>query len=308
LDKYIKNLEINISNACTGRCFICSKHHGSGINEVFMQTDTFKTLLRQIEDIKIDRIDTSGCGDCFLNRNYIQFLHMLNDVKPDSQIMCYSNFSLLDKDIADEIIQNKLLHRIHVRIDSFNKYIFERSSNINQERVFNNLKYFLENTTIPVRILYANLQKYYNQCVDVLGHEPVYLPFTKTEINSIQDEHKQVTEYFKKYDKNNKLEVIKLGFSLWGERQNTKPRPDLKCQRAEWLKNIIWVSPDGSCNVCGYSDTQDIFQCGNIKDTNLWDIYTGEKRMKIIEDIETGKTAGKYPCTNSDACVFRGYE
>ncbi len=304
--KKLKNLELNFSNICTGRCFICSKSHGSGCSEMLMPVSIFNIIENQIKDIEIERIDTSGCGDCFLNSNYINYLKRLNKIKPHSQIMCYSNFALFDKYYANEIIEKNLFNRIHVRIDSLNKNIFEKSSNLNQERVFNNLKYFLQNNkNITVRILYANMRDYYNQCVKVLRQEPYYLPFTKSEINFIDNEMKEIKEYFKPYDRVGKLEVIKLGFSLWGERIHCKSRPDLRCKRINQLKEIIWIHPNGNTSCCPYDDTQDVFDCGSILKENIWDIFTGEKRKKWLRKIESGEISGKKPCYNPETCIFR---
>ena len=45
-------IEINVSNVCTGECIICSRPHGCS-NKLFMDWDVFNTLIKQLKYMEI---------------------------------------------------------------------------------------------------------------------------------------------------------------------------------------------------------------------------------------------------------------
>ena len=107
MNNYIGEIEINTCNICGADCFICARSHGAG-NEPFMKPEVFSTLVSQLKDIKSDRYQTSGNGDCFLNPHYIEYLRILKREFPKVPRWCYTNFQTLDKGFADEIIAEQL--------------------------------------------------------------------------------------------------------------------------------------------------------------------------------------------------------
>jgi hypothetical protein len=117
---------------------MCSEPHGCD-NEKIMQPETFEILINQLKDVKFDIVQTSGDGETFLNPHYLDYVRRLKEEFPNVPRWIYNNCSMLTKERADIIIGENLFSRFNTRIDSMEKWIFEKSSALNQETVFKNL-------------------------------------------------------------------------------------------------------------------------------------------------------------------------
>lgn len=300
--KKIHEIELNFSNVCTAECVICSRPHGYG-NKFFMDKDVFYTLVNQLKDIDFKMVQTSGNGEAFLNPNYLDYIKILKDEFPHVPRWTYNNFSMVTKERADRIVEENLFTKIHVRIDSLQKWIFERNSNLNQENVFDNLKYFLSvNENIPIVILYNNINDYYDKCRNVLRKRPIRDTFSDEELVLITREEQQIKNYFQQYSKL-PLNIFTINHCLWGERRKAQRNEIEPCPKWNVINNVTWICPNGDVNVCCYDDTQSIFTCGNIMKEHLLGIFYGEKRKEILNKIKTREWK-EYPCINPLCCSF----
>lgn len=256
---HLKEIELNFSNVCCAECIICSRPHGYG-NKFFMEWDVFTVLVNQLKDIKFDVIQTSGNGEAFLNPFYLDFISVLKREFPSVPRWTYNNFSMLDKARAERIVNENLFDKIHVRIDSLHKWIFERNSNLNQENVFNNLKYFLNiNNKIPITILYNHIPDYYKKVNKVLGKRPTRDYFTDEELKQIPHEANDIKKYFQPFSKDVPITICTIGHSLWGERQTSPKDTKSPCPKWNVINNVIWISPNGDCILCCYSKDTEVF-------------------------------------------------
>lgn len=300
--QHFRELEINFSNLCMASCAICSRPHGYK-NKPFMDWDVFTTLVGQLYDVDLKIIQTSGNGEAFLNPYYLDYVYVLKREFPNIPRWTYNNFSLMTKERAERIVDENLFGKVHVRIDSLEKWIFEKNSNLNQDAVFENLKYFLSiNKEIPVTILYNNINDYYNKVKKVLNKRPVRDYFTDEELAKVPREEKAIKEYFQPYSKL-PITVCTIGHSLWGERVSAPRNETAPCPKWNVINNVTWVCPNGDVSVCCYDDTQNAFICGNIMQEHILGIYNGEKRKEFLEGIKARKYKD-YPCVNPLACGF----
>lgn len=254
----IHEIELNFSNVCTANCIICSRPHGVG-NSLFMGRDVFDMVVKQLKDVNFDRIQTSGNGEAFLNPNYVDYIRELRSTF-NKEMWTYNNFSMVDKEKADIIVNENLFDKIHVRIDSLEKWVFERSSNLNQDLVFDNFKYFLSiNKSIPVIILYNNIRDYYNACNEIIGKRPTRDYYTDDELDLVpKNEEQDILNYFSEYS-SAPIGIFRIGHSLWGERRNAEPNPNYKCPRYKIISRITWICPNGDVSVCCYSKDTEVF-------------------------------------------------
>lgn len=299
----IREIEINCANICGASCLMCSREHGRG-NVPFMQPDVFTELVSQLKDVTgIESYQTSGNGESFLNPHYLDYVSTLQKEFPNIPTWTYNNFSMWDKEKSDRIIAERLFDKIHVRIDSLQRWIFEKNSNLNQTVVFDNLKYFLsKNTEIPVVILYNNIIDYYDKCFKILNKRPTRDFFTDLDLSQIQDEEQKILDYFQEFSKTD-LNIFRIGHSLWGERRQAIKDVETPCPKYDIIKDITWICPNGEISVCMYDDTQDAFIAGNIMETHILDIFYGETRTKILENIKN-RYYIEYPCTSPKCCGF----
>ena len=300
--QYIHEIELNTSNLCGANCIFCSREHGVG-NTFFMEPETFNELVGQLMEVKFDIIQTSGNGETFLNEHYIDYIRTLKREFPNIPRWIYNNFSLMTKERADIIIDERLFNRVNVTIDSLIPWVYERSKNLNFERMFENLKYFLAiNRQVPVTILYNDINRYYERCKKMLGRRPARDYFTDEELALIPDEFENIKHRIDLLNRG-PLSFCKINPCLWGERRQAPRDENAPCPKINVIEKVIWVLPNGDCTACCYDDSQDAFIVGNIHETHLLDIFYGDRRREIIENIK--KRAYKdYPCTNPRCCSF----
>lgn len=303
----IPEIELNFSNVCWASCYICSKPHGSG-NYPFMTDEVFNVLIDQLKDIDTDQVQTSGNGECWLHPKFYEYIKRLKKIYPDKPMWNYNNFSMMNKERCDLVIKEKLFDKIHVRIDSINPIIQEKTQRINPHIQLENIKYFLENNDcISFVILYSDIKQYFKKCHRIIGKQPQYNPFIKEDWAYIHDEEQEVYSAFSRFAKDKSLfSVCRINQSLWAERDQALIDKDIVCPKLSVIKNVCWVSPNGDIQVCCYDDRQKNFTCGNILDDHIWDIWTGTWRQQILKEIENKVYNGKYPCTNPQCCSFGG--
>lgn len=300
----IPELEINFSNLCTASCLICSRPHGSH-NKPVMEPRVFNELLSQLKDVDFRLAQTSGNGEACLCEHYLDYVSALKSAFPDKPRWTYNNFSQLNRERADRIVSEKLFDKVHVRIDSLIPWIFEKNSNLSQEAVFENFKYFLSiNTEIPVVILYNHVPDYYTLCKKVIGKRPVRDFFIDEELAQVPHEEEAILAYFRQFTKG-PLASFTMTHSLWGERVHAPKDTRAACPKINIINAAIWVCPDGQTMACCYSDRQNEMPCGNIMEEHILDIFYGAKRAEWIRKIKAREITD-WPCVNPLCCAFGG--
>jgi hypothetical protein len=300
----IPELEINFSNLCTASCLICSRPHGSH-NKPLMEPHVFIELLTQLKDVDFKLVQTSGNGESMLNPNYLDYVAALKGVFPDRPRWTFNNFSQINKERADRIVNEKLFDKVHVRIDSLVPWVFEKNSNLSHKTVFENLKYFLSiNTDIPVTILYNHVPSYYDLCKKAIGKRPIRDYFTDGELSRVRYEEKEILEYFRPFSRG-PISLCVIGHSLWGERMQAPHDTHTACPKINIINAAIWVCPDGQTMACCYSDRQNEMPCGNIMEDHILDIFYGEKRAEWIRKIKAREITD-WPCVSPRCCAFGG--
>jgi hypothetical protein len=297
----IPEIELAFSNACTADCFVCSKTHG-GTNEPFMSQAVFDAAVRQMHDIDFDTVQTGGDGDSFLNPIYLDALRTLRREFPGKRVVLYSNFALLTPEIADVLIGENLITDLFTRVDSVIGQAFTISTGLDMDAVFSNIDYFLsKNKAISFQINYSNIKKYRENCLSVLGKDPYQ--WDECLGWAPDDEWTAVCDRFTHGNYIPRINEIRR--SLWAERNNPaiKPEPDMPCQRTHCFENVCYVWTDGDVGICGYDDGQDAMIVGNVLETPIAEIWTSDRRRKMIEHV-TNRGIKGYPCINPRACLF----
>lgn len=295
----IPEIEINTSNVCSGRCFICAGAHGRDCKP-FMEPEVLVRLVENLRKVEFDVIQTGGNGDCWLNPQFMSYLRILRREFPNRVIANYSNFVLYSPEIADEVLADRLIDRQFTRIDTLHFDRFRRSTNLNPEIVFANLGHFARhNKSVELHIGYSSIAAYYRLCRRILKGKPFHGPFSEVEALDFPDEFEAIQRRWP--PDGHFVRHYRINQSLWAERENPRTRPDLlgRCPKlkAGILERVTWVSPDGSVNACGYDDGQGQFICGNIMEEDLGRIWFGNRRHKILEAICRRDYQGSpWPC------------
>lgn len=299
----LTEVEFNFSNLCTHDCFICSKYHGCG-NVSLMNPHVFYQLIEDLKDIDFNMVQTSGNGDAFLNEHFLEYLSVIRKTFPKVRICFYSNFSIFDQEKSDRIINENLINRVYVRIDSLDPNIANRvTGRPTHGQVLKNIEYFMsKNSKIEFEIMYSNIPGYYKRCWEVLGKRPIHSPFSDSEINVIPDEYAKIKKFF-----GNKPFYTRMGHSLWAERIQAKVDLETQCPKLGLFENIIWLHPNGLVGVCGYDDQQSVFIGGNAMAKSISEIWMSKERRDIINMIRDKKYR-EYPCIDPKCCSMKFYD
>ncbi len=303
---HIPEIELNTSNVCGARCYLCSNARGRG-NVPLMTPEVFRRVVGELCTITFDTIQTSGNGDCFLNPHFMNYLRTLRKEFPNATICNYSSFAMYTPEIADAIIGEGLIDKQFTRIDSLDESVAARASGLNPGVVRGNLEYFIgRNHSIELSIGYSSIPQYYRRCQSLLGHAPFHGPFASMEVGNMPDEFGVIQSHFLSLESACPPLVTSINQSLWAEREHpdTAHDPDGECPKLGLLDKIIWICPDGTVDLCGYDDTQRAFEIGNIMSDSIIDIWTGPKRRELLEKIRTRRWRG-YPC-NPRCCKMYG--
>lgn len=310
-NNYIKEIELDTCDFCGANCIMCSEPHGCQ-NTKIMQPETFNILLDQLKDVNYELLHSSGNGETFINPHYLDYVRKLKKEFPDKPRYIYNNFSLLNKERADIIVNENLFNRVHMRVDSLQEWIFKKSSGLNMNKVLENLKYFCSiNDKIPLTILYNNIVDYYNRCKALFGKRPKRDRFTDEELAKIKNEQSDIRNYILPHMKNpNLLAMAKIGHCCWAERyrNDIQFKPLNKCPKINVIKNVCWVYPSGKIGMCCFNDEQkDNFILGDIHENHILDIFYGEKRMDLlskISNLDQNNPFSDGPCFDPRLCAF----
>ena len=302
MNNFIPEVEINTSNICGANCYMCAKSHGCG-NVPFMQPQVFDTLIEQLKDCKVGQFQTSGNGECLLNPNFINYLRKLKKNFPNVERWCYNNFSLMDRATGSEIINERMITKMHTRVESLNPVIMQMASRLNPEIVFRNIENWYRLTPkdeVHLVILYNNPGDYYWKCMNVLDKEPAYWPYGS--LRGFKNEMEDIKNYFQQFTRV-PIDIFKIDHCLWAERETAEPDPETPCPKMNVLENVVWVSPNGNIQGCCYDDRQSDFTLGNIMHEHILDIYNGKKRRDLLNQIRK-REIKNYPCVNPKCCDF----
>lgn len=298
---HIPEVEMAFSNACTARCYICCPTHGRH-KPALMSQEVFDNALWHLQGIKFDILQTGGDGDSFLNPIYLDSLRLLRTTFSAVKIVLYSNFALLDPEVADLLTGERLIDELYTRIDTLDPYIFKLCTGLDQETVFLHIDYFIEiNLSIRFQINYSNIKNYRRKCRGILNKDPV---FWRPEFESIaENEYSDIIARFGKSGKKVNFSDIKQ--SLWAERTDPaiKIEPSLQCGRTYCFDSVCYIWTNGDVGICGYDDGQDTLVYGNILCRSIEDLWNSQERQQVIEKVKR-REIKNYPCINPKACLF----
>jgi hypothetical protein len=271
-----------------------------------MLPETFEKVIERLKEVDFDTIQTSGNGDCFLNPWFIDYLRRLRKEFPSKQIHNYSSFVSYDSDLQRVVITEKLIDKQHTRIETVNLELWKKTARMNTSRAYANICAFATypDRVIPLSIGYFCLPSYFKLCRDVLGKLPYKLKLSPNEIASLRDEYDDIKRLFASYTG---VEYTRINQSLWAEREDPFCPKDVltECPKLEVFEKCVWISPDGSYNLCGYDDTQHAFRCGSVFGLSIEQLFSCQVRKDYI-DLIKGKRMTDYPCNNPKCCKLYG--
>lgn len=268
-----------------------------------MSFDTLKKIIDEIKDIgSVEMIQLSENGDCFLNKDIIKILRYIKK-NTSKNTHIFTNFSNLNKEMADIIISENLVGGIGFNLDGLSKESLKITKGLDVDVVTTNLEYFVNKrnssgSKIPIRGMVIPLRRYIRIINKNFNCLPAKLKDkTVGEINQICDENETAHYLFnllsKEIDSLERPPVVG-----WAEKENTRKfEGEVSCPFLKRIVDEIFVAPNGDVYSCCFDyNCETVFD--NTNKNSLMTIFNSEKRTRFIEKIRTEKN----PCKDTISC------
>ncbi|MBR9704914.1 radical SAM protein [Candidatus Pacearchaeota archaeon] len=136
-------LQIENTNICNAKCIMCP-HVSMKRKQRVMSQDVFEKIVDNVfQSYPIKRITLNGFGEPFCDKDVISKIEYLNKKYPDVKIDIYTNFNLVDKKLADELLNLKI-DRITFSINGL-KSNYKKIMELDYDKTHKNVLYFLKN-------------------------------------------------------------------------------------------------------------------------------------------------------------------
>jgi radical SAM protein with 4Fe4S-binding SPASM domain len=136
-------IQIENTNLCNAKCIMCPHVSMKRKKKVMNQKDFEKMIKNIMKDYPlIKRITITGFGEPLLDKGIIDKIKFINENYPKIEIDIYTNASMLDERLAEELLKTKI-HKINFSINGTEK-TYKKMMGLNYNRTVKNILYFLK--------------------------------------------------------------------------------------------------------------------------------------------------------------------
>lgn len=292
----IHTVNFAISNRCTANCFYCPKDRGLMRENKLMSLDTFERVLNNIkghgEGYGIQVIRLGENGDLFLNPKAIEMFRVIRREFPGTRIELFNHFFLVDRKIADVLLDERLVDAVYMNIDGIRNYRLVKR--LDFERISGHLEYFIAKRdslglSLPVHVRALTLGFYISAVRNNLKRDPVAMPLGAEDAT---DDYEDIKAYAQRI-LNPTTDSFKRTYAcLWAERPSFKhERLDLAgyhCPQLFKLETEAYVNPDGCWYLCCLDSRQELI-VGDLTKEPLCTLAQGEKRREYLSFLKAGQ-------------------
>lgn len=306
----LRSINLSISSKCTANCLFCPSDRGEMTTKKFMDLGTVIDIVQQIKTdpllANVKKIEVSENGDPLLNPAFIEILLYIKQSLPNIRVNLFTNFALMNKEIAGMILENKLVGSVYTNIDSTRKEYYKIMKGLDLDKVIDNLAYFVDMrneiySELPITVLCIELKRYLEHTVRRLGASPIKLEEPKL-TNAESDFTETEKELRARINlKGNDL-ISNSGVMLWAERNSVSDYRPGHCVNIGRIENEAFINADGNWYICCF-DSKNEVQFGNVLEQSISVIDTCQRRQEIISLLKQGKynqVGG--PCNSSTCC------
>lgn len=305
----MKLLEVNlcVSNVCNANCLFCPRNFVKKENK-FMSVESAQRIFDEVKSPEFQAVHPVGHsvlsenGEPFMNPHILDIMRIAR--KAGMYITMFSNFALINKDIAKVIIDERLADNFHVNIDGLTDQTYRAVKGLSLDTVETNLTRFIQMrnaASIPIHVFIHVISHYtYTKAVKMAFK---INPVKSKGYTYLQDGPKTVEKWQKiinpSFDSVGEDSVM-----FWGERYNDKPLGSqyFDCPNIGRVKTVAYINPDGDWYACCFDMGNDLV-VGNVFKTSIMEVSMSEKRKALISKLEARKFEEiGFPCTRVDAC------
>lgn len=261
----INFIKINVTNICNYNCIFCGYKNQKTLPYI-MSNDEFKKIVNILIENGISYIGlTPIVGEVFIDPNFIQKLHYLESKNEIIEYYFFTNFSLVNEKIINELSKLKKLKELNISIignNDLNFLEFSNQTKIKFEEIFNNIKLLSLNNKIKITLWFRNIK------------------------NSKEFINYKMLNYFS--IKNNIKVKFTKHFDDWSGNVDKSTYDKLKIKSNKIYKNPCTnlftqaiVLKDGYVSLCGCRDLNNELIVGNIYKNKIYEILNKNNKNFI---------------------------
>lgn len=312
----LKSINLSITSLCGAKCIYCPTDRGKCLQESVMPFSIFKKVIDEmaskefLNEHRINRVIVGENGDALLNRELIEMLRYIRKELPNIKVILYTNFQNFSQDIARTIVKEGLIDILRCNIDGSTPKNYYSAKKIKYGTFLLNFKAFLRlrsefKKQIALHISVLTLNNYINTIHNNLGFYPTNM--VENSLLKVKNDYNDIVQKFSTLlDK--KIDRIFESYLIggWAERSkidtNKIDYRKYACPNRIRIEHEAFIAPDGSWYICCL-DSANRIKLGNIKEKSLNEIFSSEKRKKIMYMLKHKefKNLGE-PCNTVVCC------
>ncbi|MFH1744878.1 MAG: radical SAM protein [bacterium] len=286
-EKIPQVLRIGPTNRCAARCFYCPREHvhknGTGYMDFYM----FEKIMEWARKNNVKKISFALFGEPLLHPRILDMFKMVKD--SGMKMNFSSNGIVLKKELADELMKYDF-EDIEFSMDGFSREEYLVGKQIDKyDEAKENILYFLEKSKEKKSKTIFNIH-----FVDIghvsFAHKIRFIKYWQEKLKGLKS---ATSFYYEPHNWAGTTDDLKNKMSFI-DRILSKFELKKPCRYIKGL-NINW---NGDVLICTNDPTQEAI-LGNINEKSIEDVYNNEKRMKYLNENETGHFAE----TNCGACT-----
>lgn len=138
------NLRLNIETtlACNARCIMCSRN-SHPLKVGTMSDELFRRIIKDAKEIGVKKIILSIYGEPLLDPRFLERAKVVDEA--DIEFSFYTNGSLLNDHLSNELLCLKNFHRVSFSVNGFGKETYEEIMvGLDRDEVYTNVLEFLK--------------------------------------------------------------------------------------------------------------------------------------------------------------------
>jgi radical SAM protein with 4Fe4S-binding SPASM domain len=255
---YPTRVQIETINYCNASCWFCPIKDLKR-DRMKMSSSTFSNIIDQLTNHPPEIVYPFLNGEPFLDNRMITFLQEINEKLPHTEIIIFTNGSLLNESLSKQLLKIYNLHQIWFSLNGINE----------DYKHIMGLEY--SNTE-------ANIQTFLKLRDSVAHPEIVNISVVGKTLEETRKIYDKLRNYPIKFPVKILSSRVKNFAGLILNHPDTSIRIDSPCAR---IRDYLTILANGDTALC-CMDPEGKINFGNILDMSIEDIWNSEKRLHYL--------------------------
>lgn len=271
-------IQIENTNLCNAKCIMCPHTTMKRKKKTMNQKDFEKivnNIMKNYSSIKT--LTITGFGEPLMDKEIIEKIKFINNSYPNLDIDIYTNASMLDKEMAEKLLQTKL-HKINFSVNG-TENTYKTMMGLDYEKTVSNILYFLEKR--------KEMKKKF--------------PLINISLMIVKENEENI-ETFQRYWMDKVDSVMIYLPSNWAGTHNINYASSNPFKDKRWTCRVLWdyltVDVDGNLIMC-CRDYESKVKFGNLLKQDAKEIFEG-KILKEIREKQINNDFSMPICSNCD--------